>query len=142
MLGCPCASHSPRCTLGYAAESVMHLLVNHFVPGLITECARYKAIVQLGFAWHLIARLSVVMYSRHGVTSSSQALAKHLDWNSSLHVKLHKRTECKSVYPWGHVSEIQSTKETYRVTLCWASLFDCLRSRHKGSAAVRISSVQ
>ncbi len=66
MLACLGASHSPGYTLAYAAESVGHLLVNDPVPGLIFECGRYKASVQLGFAWQIIARLSVAMYSDMG----------------------------------------------------------------------------
>lgn len=66
MLACPGASHSPCCTLACTAESVGYLLVNDSVPVLLTECGRYKAIVQLGPAWQLNARLSVVMYSDMG----------------------------------------------------------------------------
>ncbi len=66
MLACPGASLSSCYTLAYTAESVRHLLVTDSVPGLIIECGRYKAIVQLGFAWQLIARISEVRHSDMG----------------------------------------------------------------------------
>ena len=91
------------------------------MPGLITECGRYKAIGQLGFAWRLIARHSVVMYSDMGRRVPAKVIPH---WLSILAGTRRSMSDCITALG---------------LTTCWASLCERLRGRHKCSAAVRIS---
>ena len=88
------------------------------MPGLITECGSYKAIGQLGFAWRLIARLSVVMYSDMGRRVPAKVIPH---WLSTLAGTRRSMSDCITALS---------------LTMCWASLCECLRGRHRGSAAV------